>query len=111
MVYVPNYDITNCAYVRDSNTIRVYDSIPIQGRTIDYTDYYYNSHYMHISGTTTFSNYTTFPTCISDDDITTNFYYRNDISDIVFLFIAFIGINYILISKLVKLFFRGSKVL
>lgn len=111
MVYVPDYDITNCAYVHNNNTIRVYDSIPVQGRTIDYTDYYFNSHYMSVHGTTTFNNYSTLPTCISDDDITTNFYYRTDIADIVFLFIAFVGINYLLISKLVKQFFRGSKVL
>lgn len=111
MIYVPDYDSYQCAYLSSSNIIRVYDGIPQQGRTLDYTDYSIDSHYVFRTGTTTFNNYSALPTCIADDKITTNFYYRNDIGDIVFLFIAFVGLNYFMISKLVKLFFRGSKVL
>lgn len=111
MIYVPEYESYNCAYLNSSNILRVYDSVPIQGRTIDYREYAIDNHYVYRDGSTTFSNYSTLPVCLDDDVITTNFYYRTDISDIVFLFISFIGINYILISKLVKLFFRGSKVI
>lgn len=111
MIYVPNYELWNCAYLSSSNIIRVYDTVPQHNTTINYREYAIDNHYVYRDGSTTFSNYSTLPTCILDDDITTNFYYRTDIADIVFLFLAFVGINYFLISKLVKLFFRGSKVL
>lgn len=111
MIYVPNYDVTNCAYVYNNNTIRVYDSIPIQGRTIDYTDYYINSHYVYNVGSTTFSNYSTLPTCLSDDNITTSFYYRNDFSDICIIFFVIVIICYFLISLLAKKLLKGRKYL
>ena len=110
MIYVPDYETYQCAYLNSSNMLRVYDSVPIHNTTVDYREYAIDNHYVYRDGSTTFSNYSTLPTCLDDDVITTNFYYRTDISDIVFLFMAFVGINYILISKLVKLFFRGSKV-
>lgn len=111
MIYVPNYEDYNCAYLSSSNMLRVYDSVPQSGRTIYYREYAIDNHYVYRDGSTTFSQYSTLPTCLLDDEVTTNFYYRTDIADIVFLFLAFVGINYILISKLIKLFFRGSKVL
>lgn len=111
MIYVPDYDTTNCAYIYNNNVIRVYDSVPMQGRTIDYTDYYFNSHYMHTSGTTTFSNYSTLPTCILDDDITTSFYYRNDISDILIVFTIIIAFCWFFISLLVKKLLKGRRYL
>lgn len=111
MIYVPNYDSYQCAYLSSSNIIRVYDGIPAQGRTLDYTEYAIDNHYVFRTGTATWNNYSTIPTCLSDDDITTNYFYRTDIDSIVFLFLAFVGLNYFMISKLIKLFFRGSKVL
>ena len=82
-VYVPTYSTGNCAYIYNSDIIRVYDSVPQSGRTIPYTDYYIKSSYISNTGSTTFSQYSTLPTCISDSNITTDFYYRNDLSDIL----------------------------
>ena len=111
MIYVPNYELSNCAYIYNNNTIRVYDSVPIQGRTIDYTDYYYNSHYMSVHGTTTFNNYSTLPTCIDDDNITTNIYYRNDITDILICFTIIVGFIWLLLSLLIKKLLKGRRYL
>lgn len=111
MIYVPDYDITKCAYVYNSNTIRVYDELPMQGRTITYTDYYINSHYIFTNGVSTFSNYSTLPTCLDDSDITSSIYYRNDISDILIVFIIIVGFCWFLISLLVKKLLKGRKYL
>lgn len=111
MIYVPDYDSSQCAYIYNSNTIRVYDSFPMQGRTINYTDYYFNSHYMHTSGSTTFSNYSTLPTCLLEDDITTSIYYRNDISDILLVFVIILGFCWFFISLLVKKILKGRRYL
>lgn len=108
MLYVPDYANNNCAYVYDSNWIRVYDTRPTNNSTVNYTEYNYNGHYVTRYGTTIFNNYSSLPVC--RDDITTNFYYRNDITDIVFLFVMFVGVNWFLISKLVKTLLRGGRI-
>lgn len=111
MIYVPDYEPYQCAYLSSSNIIRVYDGIPQQNRTLDYREYAIDNHYVFRDGSTTWTSYSTLPVCLEEDDITTNYFYRTDIDSIVFLFLAFVGINYFMLSKLVKLFFRGSKVL
>ena len=107
-IYVPNYTQGNCAYVYNENIIRVYDRVPTNNSTIDYIDYYYNSHYLFREGTTTFNNYSTLPTCNSH--ITTNWWHRNDITEICLLFVMFAGVNWFLISKLVKTLLRGGRI-
>lgn len=86
-IYVPIYENTNCAYIYSTDIIRVYDSPPRNNSTINYKDYYIKSNYIYNTGTTTFSNYSTLPTCISDTRITTDFYYRNDIMQILVIFV------------------------
>lgn len=110
MIYVPDYDISNCAHLSSSNLLRVYDSVPQQGRTISYREYAIDNHYIYRDGSTTFSQYSTLPSCLDDDVITDNYFYRTDIAQIVFLWVVFVGVNYLLISKIVKAFFRGRKV-
>lgn len=66
-------------------TIRAYHTTPRQNSSSDYTDYFINSHYINRSGTQTFSQYTTLPTCMTDT-FTTNVFYRNDIADIMITF-------------------------
>lgn len=107
-MYVPVFENGNCAYVVDSNWVRVYDTRPTYNSTIDYIEYNYNSHYITRYGTTTFNNYSTLPSC--RNDITTNFYQRTDIVDILLIFIMFVGVNWFLISKLVKTLLRGGKI-
>ena len=85
-VYVPTLNSGNCVVVRDSNVIRVYDSTPSINTTINYTDYYYNSHYMQTKGSQSFSNYSTIPVCLSASDVTTDVYYRLDLDNILVCF-------------------------
>ena len=90
MIYVPEYNTGNCAYIYNTDIIRVYASQPRQNATINYKDYYIKSSYIYNTGSTTFSQYSTLPTCISDDRITTDVYYRNDIADILIIFWSFV---------------------
>lgn len=89
MIYVPEYTQGNCAYILNSDVIRVYISVPQHNSTISYKDYYIKSSYIYNDGTTTFSNYSTLPTCIADSRITTNHEYRNDYPQILLIFIIF----------------------
>lgn len=82
-VYVPEFNQGNCAYIYNTDIIRVYDSTPRQNTTISYKDYYINSSYISNTGSTTFSTYSTLPTCISSSNITTNVFYRNDFDKIL----------------------------
>lgn len=87
MIYVPTYNSGNCVIVYDKDTIRVYDRAPTYNSDINYTDYYVNSNYMSKSGVSHFSQYSSIPSCISSDNITTDFYYRNDFAQILLIFI------------------------
>lgn len=85
-IYVPNYSDGNCAYIHSNGVIRVYDSQPRNNSTIGYKDYYINSGYIDNSGSTTFSQYSSLPTCISSSRMTTEVYYRNDFPQILLTF-------------------------
>lgn len=85
-VYVPEFSNGNCAYIYNSDIIRVYNSQPQHNSTITYKDYYIKSSYIYNEGSTTFSNYSTLPTCINSNRITTNVMYRNDIDSIMVVF-------------------------
>ena len=104
-VYVPIYSTGNCAYIASSDVIRVYDSQPRQNSTIAYTDYYIKSSYISNRGSTTFSQYSTLPTCITDSNITTDYVYRNDFSNILFVALALIFTGYFFVSKVVRTLF------
>ena len=85
-IYLPSYSSTNCAYVSASDTIRVYERVPTTNSTVNYTDYFVNSHYLSRTGSTTFNQYSTIPVCLSSSDITNNVFYRNDIDSILVIF-------------------------
>lgn len=108
MLYVPNYDNNNCAYIYNSDVIRVYDNRPTSPGQYSYTDYYPRLHYQYNRGSTTFSSYSTYPTC--SDSVSTNFYYRNDITEILIIFVIVVGFHYLLISKLVKTLLKGGRI-
>lgn len=84
MVYVPNYSNGQCAIVTNSNTIRVYDTVPIHNTTVNYTEYYLNHDYISFNGSQTFNQYTTLPDC--RNDITTDWFYRVDLPSILIIF-------------------------
>lgn len=112
MIYLPN-NVTNnnCAYVYDSETIRVYDEIPRYNVTINYTDYFINSHYITRSGSTSFGSYN-LPTysCINYSDFTTNAFYRNDLASILIIAFILIFMCYYFIRTLVRRLLYGRKI-
>lgn len=111
MIYVPEYDNGNCAYMQSNNILRVYESRPINNSTISYRDYMVDNHYLYRDGVTTFSQYSTLPTCLSDDVITENYGYRTDIADILITFFLIVGFIYFVISRLWRALFKGGRVI
>lgn len=111
MIYLPEeITSTNCAYMYDKDTIRVYEEIPVNNRTIDYTDYFINSHYLKRTGTTTFNNYSTINyDCLDYQDFTTTVAYRNDFPNILIMFLCLVIPVWILLSKLLKTFLFGRR--
>lgn len=107
-MYVPTYNSGNCAYLYSDNFIRVYDTQPTYNSNVHYTDYLINNHYLEREGYQSFGNYSTLPLC--SDNVTTNFYQRTDIAEIIFLFLAFVGVSWFLISKLIKTLLRGGRI-
>lgn len=106
-IYVPDLTNYKCYVVRSDSTIRAYKEIPKNNSEIEYRDYYFTSNYMYQDGTQSFSTYTTLPVCLSNDILTTNYYYRNDFPDILlmFLIISLFGI-YLPFKVLFRLFRR-----
>lgn len=111
-IYLPE-TITNnkCAYVYDKDTIRVYESRPVANSDIDYTDYFITSNYIYRTGTTRFTTYSTFPTCLDSSLFTEEVYYRNDFDKVLIIFlILFIFIIYFPYKIISRLFGRWLKV-
>lgn len=109
MIYVPNSEEYACVYVRDTNTIRAYKTMPQQGNNVEYRDFYMNSHYVFVDGVQQFSNYTTLPTCLNSSDITSLYVYRNDFADILLIFILMLCFVWFFVAKPFKLLFLGKK--
>lgn len=86
MIYVPDLNYA-CYYVQSEGVIRSYEEMPENNKTINYRDYYVNSNYIYKDGYTQFSSYSTLPTCLASSVITDNVYYRNDLSDILIIFL------------------------
>lgn len=106
MIYVPDLENYKCFVVRSENVIRAYKQIPYNNSTIEYRDYYFNSNYLYQDGEQTFSQYTTLPICLDNNNLTTNFYYRNDLDSILTSFLI-ISIFMLLIPiTILKRFFR-----
>lgn len=109
-IYIPSYTNSKCAYVYNSDTIRVYDSTPTLNSTINYTEYFVNSSYLSRTGSTTFNQYSSLPVCLSSSDITTNVFYRNDIDKIlVITFILLIICFYFPYRIISRMFGRWLK--
>lgn len=109
MLYVPNFENGQCVVVNNSETIRIYETQPTSNTSVNYTDYYVNSHYISNTGIQQFSQYSTIPACRNSDEITTAYIYRNDIADILIVFVLLVLIVYIPMDKLINAFFRGRK--
>lgn len=108
MIYVPEFTENSCCYMYDSNTLRCYESKPQYNVTINYTDYFVNSHYLERYGSTEFNNYYNYNIqCLDNNKLTTAYFYRNDSVDIMFLFILISGFFLIIGRTFLKTFFRG----
>lgn len=111
-VYVPVENISDyaCYSVYDRETIRAYKNKPQLNTSTEYTDFYINSNYLEKSGFQTWGNYNNnLPVCISRDNLTTAYAYRNDFADILIIFFIFTFVIYFIVSKLIKTLFRGFK--
>jgi len=86
-IYVPKFTSNSCVHILNQDIIRVYEETPINDSYINYTDYFFNSHYMSVSDSQYFNTTDNIPTCESIDNITNEFYYRNDLFDILGCFI------------------------
>lgn len=103
MIYVPDLQGSySCYSFIDSNTIRAYETINL-GVDNNFTDIYINSHYLINNGT---ENLIIQPNCISNDKITNDWKYRNDLSDIILItffgILFFFGIPLLLLKKFFK---------
>ena len=108
MIYVPDYVNGNCVYLYSDQFIRVYETQPTYNSNVNYTDYLINNHYLSRTGTQSFGNYTSLPHC--SDDVTTNFYYRTDILDILLIASLIIGWTWFLSAKLIKTLLKGGRI-
>lgn len=107
MIYIPELpNENNCVVWYDSNTLRVYDSIPTTNSSIKFTDYYVNSHYVSNESTELFGD-TVILNCINKDNFTSEFWYRNDFADICIIFSCILFIFLIFVNFICKSFFRG----
>ncbi len=106
MIYVPNKDNYKCFVVQSEEVIRAYEDIPNYNTNVNYRDYYIRSDYIYREGTQQFGTYTTLPTCLPSDTITSNFYYRLDFDKILVIFIILAIICVLLPLKIVMRFFR-----
>lgn len=107
MIYVPEKESYECYVVQSEGVIRAYEETPRNNITTNYRDYYINSNYIYKDGTSTFSNYTTLPICLSSDVVTSDVYYRNDLDSILIIFLIMsIFIFYIPIRVFMRLFRR-----
>lgn len=108
MIYVPSLDYA-CYVVNSEGVIRAYETMPQNGITTNYRDYYIKSNYIYKDGYTSWSNYSTLPVCLDRDVLTTDFYYRNDLDSIliVFLIICIFGL-FLPLKIFSKLFKKGG---
>lgn len=110
-IYLPDEVLsTNCAYVYDKDTIRVYEEVPRNNATIRYTDYFINSNYITRTGSTTFGQYNTLQyNCINYDNFSTNAVYSNYLMPIVVVSAILIGVVWFMVKTILRRYLYGRK--
>lgn len=107
MIYVPDDNTYNkCYVVQSEGVIRGYDRVPQNNTNYNYRDYYLRSNYIYRDGSGSWTQYTTLPVCISTDNLTNNFYYRNDFDSICIIFMTCFFFIFIIPFLLYKRIFR-----
>lgn len=111
MIYVPDLNYA-CYVLVDKDTIRAYEQVPYnpgsynQSISINYRDYYINSHYLYNDSVQSFGNYSTIPTCLDKSKLTDEFYYRNDLASILVIFLIIVVVGFGIPLKLLKRLFK-----
>lgn len=108
MIYIPNYDSTSqkCYVVQNEEVIREYERQPEYNSTIAYRDFYIRSDYIYKDGVQSFSTYSSLPVCLSSELLTNDYWYRQDISSVLVMFLI---INIFAIFLPIKLFSKIMK--
>lgn len=112
MIYLPNaVTSSQCAYVYDKDTIRVYDEVPRVNSTINYTDYFINSNYLTRTGSTTFGQWSTISyDCLDYEDFTTNVGYSSYFDKVLIMSFILIASVWFLVKTLLRRFIYGRKI-
>lgn len=113
MIYVPDLSY-ECYVIQNADTIRAYKTKPYnpgynQSINIEYRDFYINSNYIYQDGTQQFGSYSTLPTCHDKNNLTDDFYYRNDFDSILIILFIFLFLVYFIVKKIVRVFFLGFR--
>ena len=106
MIYVPEKESYKCYVVQSEGVIRAYEENPQNNTTINYRDYYIESDYIYKDGTQTFSNYTTLPTCLASNVVTSEVYYRTDFHNILIILLIMSIFCFLIPIKIFKRLFR-----
>lgn len=112
MIYVPDLGTYQCYEVLNKDTIRAYKENPNTSlsNSIEYRDYFINSHYIFTDNTLIKEESTIQVNCISTNDLTDAYIYRNDIAHILIITLILIGVTWFLVVSLIKALFKGRKV-
>lgn len=109
-IYLPVNSVNDfaCYSVLDQDTIRAYKTMPTINGSSNYVDFYINSHYLQSEGTQTWGQWQSYlPTCISTSSITTDYYYRTDMPEILtMVFIIALCVIYLPYKIISRLFGR-----
>lgn len=105
-IYIPDYTPQKYPCVVYSNAyLTAYREMPRANTYVAFDRFYQSDHYNSVTQAQQFGN-TVNVTCLPSNQLTSDFYYRNDLADIllVFAIIAVVGfgIPFKLIMKLVK---------
>ena len=88
-IFLPVDNVSDfaCYSVYDKDTIRAYYTMPKVDSSSDYVDFFVNNHYLEKTGTQSWGQWSNYlPVCLPSNSITNDFYYRNDLPDILIIF-------------------------
>ena len=100
-IYIPSLDYNYC-YIYNSDTIRCFEN-NIPDIETNYRDYYINSHYISKNGVRRYSRDLEL---IPEQQLTNDFYYRNDLSDILICFVIIAFVGFVIPLKVITRLFK-----